>query len=132
MKLEEILSLQPQCSAIEYGKEPSLYELIEKYYEPYFPTKYKDVAKDYVEELKKLVVNDTKSFLVGSTVKVVFDENEDNPNSFNNEGVYIGDYGVITNMGERGEFPIDVYIPSIGSTIGFTQNELEVVNHAEV
>ena len=132
MKLEEILSLKPQCSAIEYGKEPSLYELIEKYYEPYFPSKYKDMAKDYVEELKKLAVNDTKSFSVGDTVRVVFDENEGTPSSFSAQGAYIGDFGVITDISCSGEFPISVYIQNKDSTIGFTQNELEVVYNAEV
>lgn len=133
MKLEEILSLKPQCAAIEYGKEPSLYELIEKYYEPYFPTKYKDVTKDYIDQLTKLVIDsEVVSFKIGDNVKVVLDTDLGSPDSIAYLGICVGDIGVVTQLDpEDRKIPIGVTFES-GTFCWFYNNELEVVNHAEV
>ena len=129
-KLENILSLKPQCSAVEYGKEPSLYELIEKYYEPHFPTKYKDMAKDYVEQLTKLVMNnEVVNFKIGDEVAVILDTDKGNPDSIASLGVCLGDRGVITSISEERKIPIGVTFES-GTFCFFYRNELEVVKSA--
>lgn len=132
MKLEDILSLQPQCSAVEYGKEPSLYELIEKYYEPHFPTKYRDVAKDYVDQLTKLAIDsEVVSFKIGDKVNVILDTDLGNLDSIASMGVCVGDIGVVTHLKQGRKIPIGVKFES-GTLCCFYPNELEVVNHAEV
>lgn len=127
MKLKEIIELRPQCAPIESGAEPSLRQLIEKYYQPYFPDDCQDYVEEYLTKLEELLgetVN--KSPLkTGDLVRVVFDSKEFTPESFRSEGVDIGDVGVVGHI-DNSDFPVNVLFND-GKEIGFNEEELERV-----
>lgn len=54
-EVKEIMQLRPQLAKPESGAEPSLRELVEKYYAPHFPLTYEQLADQYVQKLSEMV-----------------------------------------------------------------------------
>lgn len=53
--VKEIMQLRPQLAKPESGAEPSLRELVEKYYAPHFPLTYEQLADMYVQKLSEML-----------------------------------------------------------------------------
>lgn len=126
MKLEDIVDLRPQIAEVESGAEPSIRMLIEKYYKPHFPEMYKQMTDEYLEKLGcMLEVKDTSPIKEGDLVRVLFDSQQDTPESFTHDGVNVGDIGMVSDI-DRSDFPINVQF-NTGAVVGFTAEELEKV-----
>lgn len=130
MKLDEIVKLRPQLTEITFGPEPSLRELIERYYEPHFPEMYKQMAEDYLKELENMLTPAVTEIQVGDLVKVILDTKEGTPESFNNDGINIGDVGVVDGIDKRADYPVSVDFGN-GKEIAFTEKELRKI-HVEL
>ncbi len=121
MTLNEILNIQPQTAAIEFGPEPSLLTLIEEYYKPHFPDNYKHYAMEYVQKLEE-TLKDT-GLEAGDLVEVIFDAHAGTDKSFKIDGVAVGDIGVIKNLDEGEDFPVNVTFND-GKEIAFLFTEV--------
>lgn len=49
--MKDIFEIQPLMSKPEYGPEPNLRQMVEKYYEPYFPEKCEEMAQKYLAKV---------------------------------------------------------------------------------
>lgn len=123
MKLQEIVDLEPQMAEIESGAEPSLRMLLQKYYEPHFPEMYKQMAEDYLKELENMLTPAATEIQIGDLVKVILDTKEGTPESFNNDGINIGDVGVVDEIDKREDYPINVKFNN-GMEVAFLREEL--------
>jgi hypothetical protein len=124
VNLNEILDIQPQVIEVEFGPEPSLRQLIEKYYEPHFPEDYKDYVESYLCKLQEMVSG--SPIKVGDHVQVVFDAREGSPTSLVNYGVNLEDVGVVTSLVKDELFPVSVDFGN-GKEIAFTEKELRKI-----
>lgn len=127
MKLQDIVDLRPQIDEVESGAEPSIRMLIEKYYKPHFPEMYKQMTDEYLEKLGcMLEVKDTSPIKEGDLVKVIFDSKEHTPESFINDGISVGDVGVVDEVDGREDYPVNVKFNN-GMEVAFLREELEKV-----
>lgn len=49
--IKDIFELQPQMTEVQSGTEPSLREILECYYQPFFPETCEQLAQEYIEKI---------------------------------------------------------------------------------
>lgn len=121
MNLNEILNIQPQTAGIEFGPEPSLLTLLESYYKPHFPDNYEKHVAEYIQKLEEIVKG--PDLKVDDLVEVIFDAHEGTDKSFTIDGVAIGDVGIVKNVDNDEDFPVNVTFND-GKELAFSPNEL--------